>query len=317
MISILNKIHPAFVILFACLLWATDIFVRYPVTLKLESQHIIFWENLFGLVVFLPFLNKSKLKDLLDINLKEFLMLLFLALFGSTIAGYFFNISIQLASPNTFSFLQVFQPLLVVALASYFLKEKFDQLFIVWGMWIILSALIIQSNEIELGTIFIDFTNHPKAILMGLAAMLIWGICTVIGKKLLEKHTPYKIFMWRWIMSTCFTGMVFITAKKDFDYSLMTEPVFIFRVLYIGIICGSLAMWFYYHGLKRLKASTTSFVELAYPVFGMIFASFQTFGKMTFLQILGLVSLVFAVTILVNNSEDESGNEIKDKGTHF
>lgn len=306
MIQFLNRVHPAFVIIFACFLWATDIFVRYPVTLKLQSQHIIFWENLVGLLVFLPFLNKSRLKELLDLNKKEVLLLIFLALFGSTIAGYFFNISIQLASPNTFSFLQVFQPLLVVGLASYFLKEKFDQLFVVWGMWIILSALIIQSSEIELGTILNDFTSQPKAILMGLAAMLIWGTCTVVGKSLLENHTPYKIFMWRWIMSTIFTGIMFISSKTQFDYALLVEPEFTFRVLYIGIVCGSLAMWFYYNGLKKLKASTTSFVELAYPVFGMIFASFQTFGEMTFLQILGLVSLVFAVTILVKNTEEDN-----------
>lgn len=305
MIKFLEKIHPAFVIIFACFLWATDIFVRYPVTLELESQHIIFFENLIGLLVFLPFLTKVRVKEIKSITKKELLLVGFLALFGSTLAGYFFNISIQQASPNTFAFLQVFQPLFVVLLASYFLKEKVDQLFVVWGMWIILSALIIQSNEIELGTILKDFTQQPSAILMGLSAMLIWGACTIVGKILLENNSPYKIFMWRWILSTTFTGIIFLSSMRQFNFEVLLNLQFVFRVLFIGIICGSLAMWFYYHGLKKLKASTTAFVELAYPVFGMVFASFQTFGKLSFLQLLGLISLIFAVFIMVTNSEKE------------
>ena len=298
-----SKIHPAWLVLIACVLWASDMLVRYSVTLKVPSHQIIFWENLIGLILIIPFALKGQGRKLFDLNKSDFSLLVFLGLFGSALAGFFFNLSIQKTTPSTFSFLQIFQPLLVVYFASYLLKEKIDQMLIMWGGWVILSACLIHSNEIELGEALNDLQTQGQAIIMGLCSMVIWGLSTVIGKKLLQNHAPVKIFFWRWIFATLGTGIGFIISEKPFDYSLLLDFNFTGRLFYIGGITGALGMWFYYQGLKRLQASTTAFIELAYPALGLIFSGLFIYGYLTPVQTIGSISLMGAIIVLAKNSK--------------
>jgi len=149
-------------VLGACLLWAIDLLVRYPVTLKLGYVHIIFLESLLAFLFVTPWLFKNSKKVCSAFSKQTILLFVFLGGVGMTIAGYLSTVSIQQATPGTFSFFQMFQPIIVICLAHLFLREKFENMYIYWGLWVMLSAVLMYSQDLEL-----MFTNESGINLPG------------------------------------------------------------------------------------------------------------------------------------------------------
>ena len=67
----------------------------------------------------------------------------------------------------------------------------------------------------------------------------------------------------------------------------------------MGTLGGFIGLRIYYHGLAQLPAGFTSFLELSYPIFGVIFYSLYKFGKLEMIQMIGTISMILALFILV------------------
>lgn len=289
-------------ILSACLLWALDLLVRYPVTLKMSFVSIVFIESLIGLMFIAPFLikNKSELKKL---RKEDWFIAVFIGGIGMTVAGYLQTACIQKATPGLFSFFQIFQPLFVVYIAHLFLKERVDNLFLYWGIWVVLSAILMFSVDLELMFSSSDFILSD--ILIALMTMLIWGFCTILARKFLIKHSPMTLVGLRWFFAFIFSTFFLITENERLPVELIVQPDIFIRFLFMGVIAGLLSMHVYYSGLKNLSAGKVSFMEISYSAFGMIFSAIYTFEALTFFQLLGASS--FFAFIVLTLSRQESG----------
>lgn len=297
----LAKLNPFIYLLFACFIWAVDIVVRYPLTLKLSHLNIVFFEYLFGFIFVTPWFVKYGKSHLQKLSRGDWGLALFLGALGSALANYFFTLGIQQISPGTYSFIQIFQPFFVIFLAYLLLKEKIDNLYIFWGFWVIVSALLMHSPDLELGLLTLDATTYPTQMAMVIGSMLIWGFCTVIGKALLKTHHPLVVVYTRWMFALLMTFVLLFISGTSLDWSILSNFDNLWRLLFIGIIAGVASMYLYYMALSKLPAGKVSFVELAYPAFGMLFSSFYTYSKITLLQILGFSSFFIFVYILCSS----------------
>ena len=115
----------------ACLCWATDTFVRYPTSLALNSKVIVLLEHVLGLILILPWLLVKHRDDILQVKKKHIPLILDR---GSLLPGSALgSLSLYekhwihtLLDPTLF---QMLQPMLVVVLAYFFLKERHSGLF--------------------------------------------------------------------------------------------------------------------------------------------------------------------------------------------
>lgn len=287
-------------ILGACLLWAIDLLVRYPITLKMNYVSIVFLESIIGLIFIGPWLlkNRSQLKKL---NTKEWLIAIFIGGIGTSVAGYLQTACIQKATPGLFSFFQVFQPLFVIYLAHLLLKERVDNMYLYWGIWVVLSAILMFSVDLELmfRSSEVVFTD----ILIALSTMLIWGLCTILSKMFLANHSPLALVGLRWVFAFLFSTVILFAEGERIPTEVLFQGDILGRFIFIGVIAGLFSMFLYYSGLKHLTAGKVSFIEISYAAFGMIFSAIYTFESLTFFQLLGASSFFIFIILFLSRNE--------------
>lgn len=289
-------------ILCACLLWAVDLLVRYPITLKMSFVSIVFIESLVGLIFVVPFLIKNR-AELKQLSKFEWAIAGFIGGIGMTVAGYLQTACIQKATPGLFSFFQIFQPLFVIYMAHVFLKEKVDNMYVYWGIWVILSAILMFSVDLELMFASSDFIFSD--IMIALMTMLIWGTCTILSKKFLHNRSAMTLVGLRWFFAFLFSSVILLMEKETVPTEVLFQADIISRFLFIGVIAGLFSMYLYYTGLKHMAPGKVSFMEISYSAFGMILSAIYTFEGLTFFQLLGATS--FFAFIILFISRHESG----------
>jgi hypothetical protein len=84
-----------------------------------------------------------------------------------------------------------------------FLKEKVDNMYVYWGIWVILSAILMFSVDLEI--MFRSAEFIPGDILSAFGTMLIWGVCTILSKKFLIKNSALTLVGLRWFFGFLFS----------------------------------------------------------------------------------------------------------------
>jgi drug/metabolite transporter (DMT)-like permease len=292
-------------IILACLIWAIDLIVRYPLTQNISYIHLTFIESALGLFLILPYLIKHGIQDFKSFNRKDWILSAFLGGIGMTGAGFLSSVSLLKSSPGVFSMVQMLQPFFVVYAARLFLKEKIDSLYFYWGAWVILSAILMYSQDIEL---FFNskLSVDPSGLLIAFLTMLIWGSCTIAAKFILIKHSPMTLITARWGFAFVFSliFLLFDGNSLKLDYLLNVDSFL--RLFFMSGFAGCFSMYIYYSGMRGLPAAKISFLELCYPAFGIMLWAFSMFEHVAFLQAVGIASFFSFIMIIFSQFNSRS-----------
>jgi len=294
-------------ILLGCLIWALDLLVRIPLTQKHNFIELTFVESLMGLVFTLPLFLKRGTSELRKLSLKHWIGVIFLGGVGMTVAGFLSNLSLMKSTPALFSVVQMLQPILVLLMASLFLKEKVDSLYFYGGLWIILSGLMIYSQDFSF---YLDkkLEMNGVSLLVAILTMLIWAGCTIISKFLLTNISPFALLCLRWIFAFVFSVCFLFYQRSSLNFDFITDWSSYLRLIFMSGVAGSLGMYFYYLGLKNLTAIKTSFLELSFPTFGVMLWSFYRYEEVSLLRALGILFFFSFVLILLSNFNQRQKN---------
>jgi uncharacterized membrane protein len=188
----------------------------------------------------------------------------------------------------------------VIYVAHHILKEKVDNMYVYWGIWVVLSALLMFSVDLELMlSSEIMFTD----ILIALSTMLIWGLCTVFGKMFLKNHSSTMLVSLRWAFAFIFSTVILVMEGETLPMETILETDMLMRFVFMGVVSGIISMAMYYKGLREVEAGKVSFIEISYAAFGMIFSAIYTFEGLTFFQLIGAISF-FAFLFLFLSRQD-------------
>lgn len=301
-------------IFFACLLWAADTLIRYPLLFGGSSaQQIVLFEHLIVLTVLIGIfvIQRRKVTFLRSDTIVPFIVIGFL---GSALGTLAFTEAFYLSNPTVVILLQKLQPLVAVTLACYLLKEKINPRFFLWlGIALLGSLLLIWPDLTALLTSFKEGdVEHNNSSLMGyglaLFAVISWGSATVFGKKLSSKGLD-SIDLMAGRFSFGLLGMLpvlFITP------SIITsiEISIIQKVAILALLSGVLGMYFYYQGLKRIPAHWATLAEMFFPV-AAIFVNWLFLNvAMTEVQLVGAVILIGASTMVQHKPIPKQVNAI-------
>ncbi len=268
-------------------LWATDALFRKPLTGSLESSTIVFLEHCICVLVTFPFFF-FKRKEISSLNFKGWFFILFIGIFGSAAATLLFTSSYRHINPSIAILLQKTQPVFVLILARFLLKEKLRREFYHWAIVVVLASTMISlpslwsPREVLEGFPTIkkwDWISpeSKKGILYALGASLIWGICTVFGKWVSQKTSFVVISFLRFFWG--FLALFVFWIYSNWDKNLPFSSLFFYfsqnnsalkSILYMALLPGVLAMFMYYAGLKRTKASIATFCEMVFPIASVI-----------------------------------------------
>jgi drug/metabolite transporter (DMT)-like permease len=255
-------------IFIACLLWATDTLIRYPMLEGgLKASDIVLSEHIILALIFAPLIYTRRQK-IWKAEVSHIAYFIIIGGLGSAMGSLSFTKAFSLLNPSIVILLQKLQPLVAISLASIVLKEKIKKEFIYWALLCLVGGLMVSYNDIfpELQNMVFSADSSDSRALTGLLltlfAVFAWGAATPFGKKLSkEGYKSEEIMAGRFLM-----GMLCLLPFFNSDKIILdTDLDHWMKIIGLVLLSGVLGMYFYYKGLKNISARLCSLAEMFFP----------------------------------------------------
>ena len=298
-----------FLIILCTVLWATDAVFRMPLAQAVDPSTIILVEHAICVLATLPMFYSRRL-EIRALGAKGWLSLAFVGVMGSAIGTYLFTSSFRYINPSVTILLQKTQPIFAVLAARLVLGERPRRGFYYWAALALVASVMVSLPELwsidEAKNLFPTLRqsqpSRDKGILMALGAAVLWALSTVFGKWITGRVSyPVTSFL-RFAFG--FAAIATLVTVKTYESQapltglliyIFAFPQAILSLLYMALIPGVAAMYLYYAGLKRTKASAATFAELFFPVASIALNWALLDQSLVAVQIIGTALLLLAV----------------------
>ncbi len=290
-----TKLIGALAVALSAMLWGVDGILLTPQLYNLNTAFVVFVIHLFPFLLMNLFFYREyrHLKTMTHSDLVYFLLI---ALFGGALGTLAIVKSLFLLHFNNLSvvvLLQKLQPVFAVILARIILKEQIKKHFALWA-----CIALIGGYFLTFGWSLPDFSTEGittvYAALLSLLAAFSFGSSTVFSKKILGNYS-FTLIMF----------VIVLFAGHIGDFSQVTPRNWLFIAL-IGLTTGSGAIFLYYYGLRHVKASLSTFLELMYPITAVVLDYFVNGTKYSPVQWAAALVMLFAIVMLnVSGRESE------------
>jgi len=288
------KFYAPLFIIAAAFLWALDGIVLRPALYVLPVSLVVFIEHALAFAIMLPFFIKE-FKEVKKLKANDWGAFLWVAVFGGVLGTMFIvkalfyvhhvNLSIVIL-------IQKLQPVFALLLAALILKEKLPKKFWRWAV-----VAVVATYFVAFADFVPNFNTGDKTVfaaLFALGAAFAWGSSTVFSKRAL-KQVSFRVGTYLRFGLTTLIMFFIVAATSNFSaISEITQKQFL---IFITIIfsSGGLAMFLYYYGLKRVKASVSTICELAFPLSAILLEFLIRGNMLTWSQWLGAIVLMYAI----------------------
>jgi drug/metabolite transporter (DMT)-like permease len=294
----------ALAIMFAAALWAVDGVVLRPKLYHLDVSVVVFLEHIIALVLMTLFCWKY-FPEFKKLKLADWLAFTGVGLFGGAIGGLaitkaIFYVHSAGANISIILLIQKLQPVFAIILAVVLLNEKPTKNFLYWAGFALIGSYILTFG---FGIPELSLENATLvAALFSLLAAFSWGSSTVFSKRAITKLS-FQAGTYMRFLVTSIIMFVIITLFWKFPQFQAVESKDYLTMAIIAVTTGGLAIFIYYFGLKRIRASAATLYELAFPITSIILEWFLQGKFMGFQRLFGAVILSFAIVMLVRDKQ--------------
>lgn len=280
-----------YLLAFTSVIATSNVFVFSKAAMKDTSLEVFgFYWFLFGLIWNLIFnIWTGNIKQVLELNRKQWLILLILGLLEVCGTTFFFLAIFTVPNPTIVSFLGNVNPLIVAILGFFILNEKYNRPEIFGILLIILGAFIIsyQGGD-QIANMFIGGTEY--VLLSG----LFFGISAIVTKINVKTMKPSILALSRTTFLFTFSFIMLIYNAKGFAVS---QTAFI--NIFIGSILGPfLTIVAGYQAYKYIEVSRKSILGSTKGIFVLI-GSYIYLDKIPeFYQVIGGVISIIGVVFI-------------------
>ena len=298
-----TKLIGALAVALSAMLWGVDGILLTPQLYNLNTAFVVFVIHLFPFLLMNVFFFREY-RHLKTMTRSDLVYFLLIALFGGALGTLAIVKSLFLMHFNSLSvivLLQKLQPVFAVILARVILKERIKKHFVLWA-----SIALIAGYFMTFGWALPDFTSEGittlYAALLSLLAALSFGSSTVFSKKILGNHSFVSSTFFRYGFTALIMLLIVLFSGHIGDFSQITPRNWLFIAL-IGLTTGSGAIFLYYYGLRHVKASLSTFLELMYPITAVVLDYFVNKTVYSPVQWAAILVMLFAIVML--NAEKE------------
>ena len=137
-------------------------------------------------------------------------------------------------------------------------------------------------------------------LLLVTLAAIIWSASAVAGKSLVMKYNIIAILAWRFGFAALFLYLSLVVIPEPVNLPALLAEQGLLSALYLGIVINAVGFAFYYYGLKRLPIRVVAFIELLYPLFGILIPMWSRGGSVGVLHVFGSVTLLLSIGLLLH-----------------
>lgn len=279
-------IIPGFILVaFAGVMWGVDGALRVPLldadlrpsgTEPITPSTIVFVEHALLVVATLPFL-RGAMGVLRGFTAGDWLSLIIIGAGASAVATALFTESFAYGHVNTTLLLQKLQPLVVLAAAWVLLGEK-----PLGRYWLFFIPAVGGAWFMTFADPFDVSVDEAAPALLALGAAALWGLGTVLGRKLIPKVEFKQLTALRFLIGLPTMAIVLTVVGEwgslgdirggDFIGTAevpsgATVPA---GLILVAAIPGLLALLSYYRGLRTTPAISATLAELAFPLTAVV-----------------------------------------------
>jgi len=281
-------------IAFAAALWGLDGVILTPRLSNLNVIFVVFMLHALPFLLMNTFLFKSY-KEWHKLDRKAIYSLLLVSVFGGTIGTIAIVYALFIVNFQELSvvvLLQKFQPIFAIIMAALFLGERLSNKFLIWAAIAIVAGYFLTFGW-HVPNLQTD-GNTLKAALLSLLASFSFGTSTVFSKRLLQRIDYVTATFFRY--GTTF--VILIPIVLIFGLTTEFQNITSINWLVFGIISvtsGSVAILLYYYGLRHVKASHATLLELFFPISAILLDYFINGNVLSSVQWISAIVMIYAI----------------------
>jgi drug/metabolite transporter (DMT)-like permease len=293
-------------------LWGLDGVVLTPRLANLQVPFVVFLLHAVPFALMQPFLWRSY-RRLRKMPARGWLALALVAFTGGMLGTLAIVKALFLVNFNQLSvvvLLQKLQPIFALALAAILLGERVSARF--------LAAAVVALGGAYLLTFGLSAPNTAadgislKAALLAVVAAAAFGAATVLGKMLLGSLDFKDATFARYGMTSAMTLLYLGIRGIGLPFATVTEANWV-MILIISLTTGSGAIFLYYYGLTRVRASVATICELCLPLSAVLLDYLVNDSVLGPWQWVGSALLVGAILRISITPDNGSGTPSRDK----
>jgi len=271
-------------------LWGTDALFRRGLALELPAPTLVFLEHVVLALVTAPILWRHR-RSFRLLSRGDWISLALVGIGASAVATSLFTAAFRYGDPTTPLLLQKVQPLIAVIAARVLIGERLLPRFI----WF-LGAGLVGAYLVAFPASSASFAPQVIPVLLALGAATLWGLGTVLGRRLTTRLTFGALTAARFSIGLPAAGALVWLVPGSRVPGLDGSDVL--GVVLLAMVPGLAALLLYYHGLRATPASAATLAELAFPL-AAVGLNYVVFGTtLTSSQLLGAVLLAGTITIM-------------------
>jgi drug/metabolite transporter, DME family len=297
-----GKYYGSAAVVAAALLWSVDGLLRRHLY-TLPAPVIVFWEHTFGFIVMLPILAFSW-RYFKQLTRRQWLAITGVSLLSGAAGTILYTAALGRVQYIPFSvviLLQQLNPVFAITASALLLREPLTRRFI--GLSAVALVAAYFATFPELGVNLSTGNGTLIAALFAVGAAAAWGTSTAFSKYALKGTSSLHVTAARFGI-TPFFALIFVALSGNIhQVGTITSSQFKYLVA-ITFSTGLVALMIYYFGLKRVKASRSAILELAWPASAVLVGYFWLHQSLTLSQSIGGIVLTGTILMIARDTRD-------------
>jgi drug/metabolite transporter (DMT)-like permease len=281
-------------LLTACVLWAVS-FVATRVALETTPPLVVVSLRLLvSAACFLPWIVRSG--GVAAIGGARGLGRLFgLSLFGAGLHYGLQTVGLQYTTASNASLYAVTAPITILLLSAMFLGEHVTVRKALGVTLAVAGVLVVMGPE-TLTSLELD--AHAKGDLLVLVSIVMWGLFTVLGKKVTDELGALKVTSWVTLIGALWMAPVgaFEMSATGFSPGRMTLDAWL-AIGFLGVGCSFLAVLLYFVALRRTESQKVGVYLYTIPPMTAVVAVLYLGETLSVNLILGAVLVIAGVAL--------------------
>jgi len=277
----------------ACVLWAVS-FVATKVALEAAPPLVVVSLRLLvSAGCFLPWVLR---RGGSEIGGSRGLARLFvLSLFGAGLHYGLQTTGLQYTTASNASLYAVTAPITILLLSAAFLGEHITARKAL-GVGLALAGVLVVMGPETLTSL--DLDAHVKGDLLVLVSIVMWGLFTVLGKKVTDELGALKVTSWVTLIGAVWMLPVGVAQMRATGYSLASMTLEAWLAIgFLGVGCSFLAVLLYFVALRRTESQKVGVYLYTIPLMTAVVAVLYLGETLSANLVLGAILVIAGVAL--------------------
>ena len=273
------------------------ILVKIIYQYEIPTVHILLLRMVFALPFYVGVLCFNKQKGETELQKKDYIWLVLFGMMGYYVASFFDFCGLQYLSASLERIILFVYPTLVVIISSIFLKTKITKQQLVAILITYAGVLMTFASELTI--------SHSDQVTLGAAfifmSALTYAIYLVGSSWLIPKFGTVKFTSLAMIIACCSVILHYLITDRA---TITDHPTMVYAYcLVMAIFCTVLPSYLVSFAIKKLGASRFSILGSVGPVFTISLAVIFLGESITFIQLIGVITVIIGVRIVSKKKE--------------